>query len=727
MQSRQDKIASLIDQLSVEEKVRMMSGDLDFWPGFRALLNDDYYHKNPFPAARCERLGLAGLHFVDGPRGVVLFGGATTFPVSMARGASWDHELEERIGEAIGKELRALGGTLFGGVCINLVRHPAWGRAQETYGEDPVHVGAMGVALVRGVQRHAIACVKHLAANSMENARFEVNVTLEDRTLHEVYLPHFKDCIDAGARAVMSAYNAVNGHWCGENGTLLTDVLKKRWQFKGFVLTDFIFGMRDARKAIDAGLDLEMPLRMVWGDNLKDLVVREEVSEDRLDQSLHRLIDAQLGIPAKERYPQNLVGQREHRMLAREAAAKSIVLLKNDDDLLPLRNVQSIVVVGPLARIPNTGDRGSSDGRPNYVVTPLDGLREALGDNVQHFDDVTDAGARAAIRRADAVVIVAGYTHLHEGEHVAPPNLADFASAIPPPVTLSWIRRSNTLMAIWRRFMRSVLAWQRARMEKRLATEGSSFGIGGDRQNLSLPPEDIRRINTALDLNPKLLVGLMGGSAILMEEWRHKAQAIMMIWYPGMEGGHAFADIVLGNVNPSGKLPFVIPKSADDLPEFHIDASEVHYGYWHGHRLLHHHGAEAAFPFGFGLNYSRFDFSNFSVGCRSSGGDAKILISLDVTNRSDRDGEEVVQIYVHAVDSKVERPARELKAFKKVSVGAGRCQNVSIDLPLGRLGYFDVETDDFVVEPIAYEFFAAHHADDQNALSARIDLRSWSG
>ena len=167
----------------------------------------------------------------------------------MARGAAWDVELEERIGDVIGRELRALGGNFFGGICINLLRHPAWGRAQETYGEDPYHLGELGAALTRGVQRHVMACAKHFAFNSMENARFTVDVQISPRALHEIYLPHFKRVVDEGVAAVMSAYNSVNGEWCGQNQMLLTDILKEQWGFEGFVLTDFMFGMRDAQKA----------------------------------------------------------------------------------------------------------------------------------------------------------------------------------------------------------------------------------------------------------------------------------------------------------------------------------------------------------------------------------------------------------------------------------------------------------------------------------------------
>ncbi len=252
--------------MTPDEKLWCLDGDLPFWAGLEDLGRGGY-HKRPFPAARLERLGLPGLSFSDGPRGVVI-GPATCFPVSMARGATWDLELEERIGEAIGREVRAVGANLFGGVCVNVLRHPAWGRAQETYGEDPFHVGEFGAALVRGVQRHAMACVKHFACNSMENSRFKVDVTVDEVALHEVFLPQFHRIVEEGVAVVMSAYNSVNGEWCGQNRVLLNDILRDEWDFEGCVISDWIFGLRDAPKSVMARLDVEMPYRMVRASQL---------------------------------------------------------------------------------------------------------------------------------------------------------------------------------------------------------------------------------------------------------------------------------------------------------------------------------------------------------------------------------------------------------------------------------------------------------------------------
>ncbi len=215
-----DSIArQVLAKMTLREKIGQMSADTPLLSGGIKMARA--YNTEPLPAGENLRLGIPGIRFSDGPRGVVMYH-STCFPVSMARGASWDTDLEERIGDAIGVEARSQGANFFGGVCINLLRHPAWGRAQETYGEDPYHLGEMGAALVRGVQRHIMACIKHFAANSIERARFKVNVRASERVLREVYLPHFKRCVDEGAASVMSAYNKVNGEYCGHNHRLLT-------------------------------------------------------------------------------------------------------------------------------------------------------------------------------------------------------------------------------------------------------------------------------------------------------------------------------------------------------------------------------------------------------------------------------------------------------------------------------------------------------------------------
>ena len=371
----------VLARMTTAQKFAAVSGDTPFWPGVTQMLTS--YGARPWTAGALPALGVDGVRFTDGPRGVVL-GASTCFPVSMARGATWDPSLEARVGDAVGVEARAQGANLIGSVCVNALRHPAWGRAQETYGEDPLLLGAMGASLTRGIQRHVMACVKHFACNSIEDARYSVDVRVDAQTLHEVYLPHFKDCVDAGAAAVMSAYNKVNGAYCGESAPLLTGVLRERWGFEGFVVSDFLFGLRDGARAFGAGMDLEMPFRNRFARDLPRALAAGRLDPARLDEAVLRLLGHQIrfaDIGEPGRYEPSAVACAAHRALAREVAARAMVLLQNDPvrgaPLLPLdaRALRRVAVIGRLAAEPTLGDRGSSAVRPPSVVTALDGLR----------------------------------------------------------------------------------------------------------------------------------------------------------------------------------------------------------------------------------------------------------------------------------------------------------------------------------------------------------------
>lgn len=701
------KSRELLAQLTLDEKLAMMDGDVPFWAGLVEMMGGGYAD-HPWDAGVISRLGIPGIRFVDGPRGVVM-AGATTFPVSMARGAAWDVALEERIGDVIGRELRALGGTLFGGVCINLLRHPAWGRAQETYGEDPYHLGEMGAALTRGVQHHAMACAKHYALNSMENARFTVNVTISPRALHEIYLPHFKRVVEEGVAAVMSAYNSVNGEWCGQNKTLLTDILKKQWGFEGFVLTDFIFGMRDARIAALAGQDLEMPFQMHYRQHLRRLVESGEVPLERLNDAVYRLLYQQLRLVRPGAYDAGQVGSESHRALAREAAEKSIVLLRNTGNLLPLQDVwlargeRTIAVIGRLAATPNTGDDGSSNTRPAHVVTPLEGIQAALKGRAEVlYDDGSDLErAKATAQGADAVVLVVGYDHMDEGEFLDPDAMQNLAFLFPAPAPEE--------TPIVQGFMQGIAG-----------QPDEGFLSGGDRDRLTLHPGDETLIQAIAAVSPPTIVVVMGGSGVIMEAWRERVPAILMLWYPGMEGGHALADILLGRVNPSGKLPFVIPKHAEDLPFFDKNAAEIEYDLWHGYRKLERDGSTPAFPFGFGLSYTSYRYANLTLDQDQLGPSETLRVSLDVSNTGARAGEEVVQLYVSAIGSAVERAPKELKAFTRIALQPGESKTVQLSVPISRLAYYDEALAGFSVEALEYELSIGAHSLDPHALRARF-------
>ncbi|HAP77494.1 MAG TPA: family 3 glycosyl hydrolase, partial [Acidimicrobiaceae bacterium] len=530
-QPLQDVARAFVAEMSREQRLWCLDGDAPTWDGLKFLYQDGY-HQAPFIGARVEELGLPGVAFADGPRGAVV-GNATAFPVSMARGATWDPELEERVGDAIGRELRAVGANLTGAVCVNVLRHPAWGRAQETYGEDPFHVGELGAAFTRGLQRHVMACVKHFVCNSMENARFSVDIEVDDVALHEVYLPHFKRIIDEGVASVMSAYNSVNGEWCGESRALLTDVLRDEWGFEGFVISDWIFGLRDAARSLHGGLDIEMPYRMVRAQHLAAALERGDASWADVDRSVERVVATLLRFrhllgPVGETRDE-VLGNPSHRALAREVAGRSVVLLRNEavGDLpaLPFGpEVQRLAVVGRLAAAVNLGDGGSSDVWDLDCHSVLDGL-ESLAD-VVHDDGSDVARAAAVAASADAVVVVVGYTADDEGEYIGEtdPSLGQLLpQGDEPDVADAYQAWLSELPS--------------SEKPARLRGRARGFSTGGDRLSLRLSAADVELIRAVAAANARTVVAIQAGSAVVMSEWVDAVPAVVQSWYGGGRGG----------------------------------------------------------------------------------------------------------------------------------------------------------------------------------------------
>ncbi len=691
--------------MTPDEKLWCLDGDAPFWAGL-VYLSKQGYHKSPFRAARVERLGLPGFAFSDGPRGVVV-DQATCFPVSMARGATWDLDLEERIGEAIGSELRAVGATLYGGVCVNVLRHPAWGRAQETYGEDPHHVGEMGAALTRGVQRHAMACVKHFACNSMENSRFSVDITVDEVALHEVYLPHFKRIIDEGVAVVMSAYNSVNGEWCGDNRPLLTEVLRDEWGFTGFVISDWIFGLRDAAKSLHAGLDVEMPYRMIRAGNLQAALEAGDASWTDVDQAVARIV------ATRQRFDDILAGpdpgrqvlaSPAHRALAREAAAKSVVLLRNEpvagSPVLPLTlgAGSSLAVLGRLATAVNLGDGGSSDVWAPEVVTVVDGLRNGLPDVVVTVDDSADPERAAALAAsADVAVVVVGYTRLDEGEFIG-----EFSGG-----ALTNLFPGDDDPALVERFTAEIATEQTIQPPDHVSvhTGGVGFDVGGDRVSLRLHDDDVALIGAVAAANAHTVVVLVAGSAVVISEWDDQVPAVVQAWYSGMEGGHGLADVLTGASPASGRLPFSVPSDESDLPDFTIEATAFTYDAWHGYWHLARNGATPAYPFGFGLSYTDFVLEAAEAEVHED----TVQVRASLRNSGARPGADVVQVYGRRRDPS--RPER-LIGFQRVEIEAGEAVFVTLDLPTSTLAERDTDHHAMVVRPGSYGLRVARHASD---------------
>lgn len=617
--------------------------------------------RRPFVAGAVPRLGIPGIRFSDGARGVVI-GASTAFPVTMARAATWDPELEERVGVAIGLETKARGANYSASICVNLLRHPAWGRAQECYGEDPVLTGRMGSAMTRGVREHVMACVKHFALNSMEDARFEVDVSVDEHALHEVYLPHFKAVVDAGADSVMSAYNRVRGEYMDVNRPLLTGVLREEWGFTGFVTSDWVFGTHDAVAGLEAGLDVEMPLRLRRARELPGALDRGALPRATVLRSARRILRTCLLHAASVETPRPsaaIIASPAHRALAREVAAASVVLLQNEpvdgEPVLPLAAAtRHIAMIGALAAQPNLGDHGSSRVRPPSTSSPLQGLREALpGARITAASGRDLRAAADAARAADTAIVVVGLDQHDEGESV--------------------VTGSVDVGAISRAFRSGPLRFALTGVA-RLA---SRFVRGGDRGSLDLPPADVRLIGAVAAANPRTVVVLIGGSAILIEAWRRQVPAVLIAWYGGMEGGRALADVLTGRTEPGGRLPFVLPTDAAHLPPFDRTAKAVVYDDRWGQRRLDGDGHEPAFPFGFGLGYTTFEHRLVGHRFDDAGGSAEVV----VTNTGDRAGSTVVQVY--AADASLRRPVAQLLGFTKVTLDPDATATVQVALDAG--------------------------------------------
>ncbi|WP_245932182.1 MULTISPECIES: glycoside hydrolase family 3 C-terminal domain-containing protein [Arthrobacter] len=675
----------LIDRMTDRELLGLLDGDSpkQLLPLIPVLLD-----RRPFVAGAVPRLGIPGIRFSDGPRGVVI-GTSTAFPVTMARAATWDPSLEERVGHAIGLETRARGANYSASVCVNLLRHPAWGRAQECYGEDPVLTGRMGSALTRGVRVNVMACVKHFALNSVENERFEVDVSVGEHALHEVYLPHFKAVVDAGVDSVMSAYNRVRGEYMDVNRPLLTDVLRDEWGFSGFVTSDWVFGTHDAVLSLQAGMDVEMPLRLVRARDLPAALHRGEVARTTVLRSARRILRTSVlhAATREEAVPSPaLIASPAHRKLAYQVAAESIVLLKNEitgtAPLLPLAPTTGhLAVIGRLAGQANLGDHGSSRVRPPSTVSPLQGLRDALPQvRITSTSGKNVRAAVAAAAAAETVIVVVGLDQHDEGESVVTAGVdvgvlgRAFGSG----------RLQGPLIA--------------------LAHFASRFVRGGDRDSLDLRPSDVRLIRAVAAVNSRTVVVLIGGSAILTEKWRDRVPALLLAWYGGMEGGHALASVLTGAAEPGGRLPFVLPTDAAHLPPFDSAAKSVIYDDKWGQRMLDGDGHAPAFPFGFGLGYTTIEHRLLDHKFDDTGGSADVL----VTNTGDREGSTVVQVY--AADTSLPKPVAQLLGFQKVTLQPGAESTVRVTLDAGPTLQRDPATQRWAPRAGDWGLLAAQHS-----------------
>ena len=692
--------ADLVGRLTDRDLLWLLDGDLTVGQGLREM--SERYNRVPFEAGRIDRLGIPGIRFTDGPRGVAL-GASTAFPVAIARAATWDRDLECAVAGAIAAEARAQGANLWAGICVNLAYAPGWGRSQESYGEDPVLLGAMGAAAAEGARPWVLTCVKHFALNSMEDARFRVDVRVAEDVLREVYLPHFRTVVEAGVDCVMSAYNSVNGTWAGQNRHLLTDILRRDWGFTGFVMTDFIWGLRDPVGSVVAGQDLEMPFRQQRAAALPVALADGRLTRSAVELAAARQLCAQiaLALRAAPGPDAEVVACAEHRRLARESAHRGAVLVRNIDvdgrPALPLQvsSLTRVALLGPLADQPNQGDIGSSTVSPPSSVTILDGLRERLGDRLIHLGGTDPAAAAAAARGADAAVVVVGLSSADEGESLIGVDTASTQ-------LLGGIARFRPVAAVLVR-----VAAQVAKVRR----------FGGDRRDLRLNRRDIALITAVAAANARTVVVVIGGGTIVLDPWDAAVAAVLMAWYPGMEGGHAVTDILLGDAEPGGRLPMAIPHRQQDLPQLDWDAASVSYGRWWGQRALDRDGVAAAYPFGFGLGYTTFALADLEVGPLDG---ERFTAAVTVANTGRRAGRHVVEIYaVQTADTG--RPVGHLVGFQSVHLDAGAGVRGVVDCSTRPVQRWTAAGFTLPGTPLTVR--AASYAGDPAALEATLSCR----
>ena len=657
-----------LERMSLDDKIEQLHGSKSS--------GDMGTEKGLYWSGENLEQGIPPLKMVDGPRGL-RSGLATAFPVPMARGASFDPALEKRVGMAIGTEVAAVGGNVLLAPTINLLRHPGWGRAQETYSEDPFHMGLMGLAFVCGAQNFVLASPKHFALNNLEITRFEVSSEIEERALHEVYLPHFKRSIlEGGAASIMSAYNKVNGTYCGENHDLLEKILRADWGFEGFVESDWLLGTRSTAPAINSGMDIEMPAAYWFKkEKIKDSIAKGEILPEIVDRNVLRVLRQKIafGLDSEFEISKERIECKEHRSLAQEVAEKSFVLLKNEG-VLPLKRAEKIALIGKLAATENLGDRGSSMVRSTNVSTPLDGLKNWNGAAVTYFEDAPGPEVLASF---DVALVVAGYTYQDEGEYI--PTLDKESS-------------------------------------------GTDLARGGDRISLRLPIDQEELIGTVSSRANKTVVLLETGSSVNVSSWIDSIHSLLVVWYPGCEGGKAIARTLFGEVNPSGRLPVLFPKSDQQLGEWDVNAITLKHGLFHGYRYLDHNHEKALFPFGFGLSYTEFKLRRAFINRKK--GHFSVIVA--VSNAGKVDGDCVPQLYVSCLNSSVDRAKKELKGFGRLSLRANEEMNLEFEVQDSDLCFYDGEAG-WVLEDCLYRFFIGLSSEDLPfSQTWRLDDARWT-
>jgi Beta-glucosidase-related glycosidases len=676
------RIEKLIKKMTLEEKVGLLHGNSKFY------------------VAGVERLGIPEWSLSDGPHGVRAeinrhdwaYAGwtndsASYFPTGTAFAAAWNPELAYRRGEVLGEEARWRKKDVLLGPGVNIIRSPLCGRNFEYMSEDPYMNSVLAVAYIKGLQSRDVACsVKHFAVNNQETNRTTVDVECSERALREIYLPAFKAAVqEGGALTVMAAYNKFRGEFCAENNYLVRKILRNEWGFDGVYVTDW-GAAHSTVPSMEAGLDLEMGTLIdkyedwYYANPLIEAVKSGKVPMSLVDEKVGDVLRVMIKtnvLDPKKRFGPGSMNTKEHQQATYDAAAEAIVLLKNQNNLLPLdfSSIKSLAVIGDNATRKHSNGGLSSEIKAVYEVTPLGALRAKWGDKVD-------------IRFAQ------GYEKLStfvEGSNNGQSS-GTFSSKT---------QESDALLKEAVEVARtSDVALLVCGLNHDYDTE--SF----DRLNMDIPYGQVELIQEVVKANPRTIVVMIAGSPLNMAAVDICSPAIVWAWFNGMEGGNALVDVLSGKVNPSGKMPFTTPVSLDQSPAHalgNFPGRDLKVNYEEdilvGYRWFDTKGLPVVYPFGYGLSYTTFDYSNLNTDKETYDQADTIQATFTLTNTGDREGAEVAQLYVSDPVCSVMRPVKELKGFKKVFLKPGESRRITLDIPVSSLAFYSEAQSQFVVEP----------------------------
>ena len=676
------RIEKLIKKMTLEEKVGLLHGNSKFY------------------VAGVERLGIPEWSLSDGPHGVRAeinrhdwaYAGwtndsASYFPTGTAFAAAWNPELAYRRGEVLGEEARWRKKDVLLGPGVNIIRSPLCGRNFEYMSEDPYMNSVLAVAYIKGLQSRDVACsVKHFAVNNQETNRTTVDVECSERALREIYLPAFKAAVqEGGALTVMAAYNKFRGEFCAENNYLVRKILRNEWGFDGVYVTDW-GAAHSTVPSMEAGLDLEMGTLIdkyedwYYANPLIEAVKSGKVPMSLVDEKVGDVLRVMIKtnvLDPKKRFGPGSMNTKEHQQATYDAAAEAIVLLKNQNNLLPLdfSSIKSLAVIGDNATRKHSNGGLSSEIKAVYEVTPLEALRAKWGDKVD-------------IRFAQ------GYEKLStfvEGSNNGQSS-GTFSSKT---------QESDALLKEAVEVARtSDVALLVCGLNHDYDTE--SF----DRLNMDIPYGQVELIQEVVKANPRTIVVMIAGSPLNMAAVDICSPAIVWAWFNGMEGGNALVDVLSGKVNPSGKMPFTTPVSLDQSPAHalgNFPGRDLKVNYEDdilvGYRWFDTKGLPVVYPFGYGLSYTTFDYSNLNTDKETYDQADTIQATFTLTNTGDREGAEVAQLYVSDPVCSVMRPVKELKGFKKVFLKPGESRRITLDIPVSSLAFYSEAQSQFVVEP----------------------------